>query len=166
MSAVSAAALGPTSARKREGGRWRVGERGWIVLCAGKKRKERLLWYVYMSVRPRSHWSNLWMWVYTLKSLASFFPNINITISVNHNHLLLDIISLIDSLGLLSSVGPRGAYFKLCSWLSHRYDWARPTKLPPCVQTTQAWLRPVNHTGPWDTSGGTFNGKMNLSWWV
>lgn len=66
--------------RERERGRWGVGKRGWIVLCAGKEKRERLLWYVYMSVRPRSHWSNLSMLVYTLKSLASSFPNVNITI--------------------------------------------------------------------------------------
>lgn len=69
-----------TWARKREGV-WKMesGGEGWIVLCAGKEKRERLLWYVYMSVCPRSHWSNLCMWVYTLKSLASSFPKVNET---------------------------------------------------------------------------------------
>lgn len=53
MSAVSAAAQSRAWARKREGA-WKMesGGEGWLVLCAGKEKREWLLWCVYMSVHP------------------------------------------------------------------------------------------------------------------
>lgn len=71
----------PGREREREGA-WKMesGGEGWIVLCARKEKREWLLWCVYMSVRPQSHWSNVCMWLSALKSLAFSSPHINETI--------------------------------------------------------------------------------------